>query len=76
LACSTLLWLVGVIKHCDRKLFETMLKEFLKYTDLHNSRTTHIVNNYYSKHEILNILINWFLKVRDGEMIGQFGYQL
>jgi hypothetical protein len=67
LACSALLWLVGIIKHRDRKLFETMLKVFCKDIDICNSRTTRIENNQYFEHEILNILINLFLKgVGDG----------
>jgi hypothetical protein len=60
----------GIIKHCDRKLFETMLKVFCEDTNLCNSRTTHVVNSYYFEHEILNILINQLLKVMgDGEII-------
>jgi hypothetical protein len=34
LACSTLLWLVGIIKHHDRKLFETMLSVLQRYISL------------------------------------------
>jgi hypothetical protein len=62
--------LVGIIKHCDRKLFETMFKVFCKDIDICNSRTTRIENNQYFEHEILNILINLFFKgVGDGEII-------
>jgi hypothetical protein len=55
LVFSTLLFLVNIIKQCDAKLFEIVLKVFSKYTNLHNSRISHVVNNYYFEDETLDI---------------------
>jgi hypothetical protein len=55
LTFSTLLFLVNIIKQCDTKLFEIVLKVFSKDTNLHNSRISHVVNNYYYEDETLDI---------------------
>jgi hypothetical protein len=60
LACSTLLWLVDIIKCHDRKLFEIMLKVFCEDTNLHNSRTIHIVNISNVIQEIVVIICTHF----------------
>jgi hypothetical protein len=52
---STLLFLVNIIKWCDTKLIEIVLKVFSKDTNLHNSRISHVVNNYYYEDETLDI---------------------
>lgn len=77
LTCSALLWLIGLIQRFDRKSFETVLKLFCEDTDLLNSINTRVGKSYQASSDILEILINLFLKaLGKGDIITPASFRL
>lgn len=68
-ARSDLSWLLGVIRRCDAKLFETVVKEFCEDPDLHNAVCSGAVKYDSAAIDMLSILINILEAMGNGEII-------
>lgn len=75
-ACSDLCWLLGVIRRCDAKLFETVVKEFCEDTDLRNAVSSG-VQDRSDANDMLTILIKHILKaMENGEIITRTSFRV
>lgn len=69
-ACSALLWLIGVIRQCDGKLFEKVLYLFCEDADLHKALTSIESENHKLELATVNTLMNSFLEAMcNGEVV-------
>lgn len=68
-ACSDLSWLLGVIRRCDAKLFETVVKEVCEDPDLHNAVGSGAVKYRSAAYDMLTILIEILKAMVNGEII-------
>lgn len=76
-ACSDLSWLVGVIRHCDTKLLATVVKEFCEDPDLRNAVAGGAIQYYFTKRDMLTILIDPILNaIGNGEIITPMSFRV
>ena len=76
-ACSALLWLIGVIRQCDGKLFQNVLYLFCEDTDLGKALTSIKSENHKLELATVNTLMNSFLEAMgNGEIVTPSSFRL